>query len=97
MVNLFMDRLMLFGYLEELTSFNTDDVRAVIEEMANELNMGQGGDSPADTARAVEATLPPDNAQLLRLESLLLLSVNKLDKLEDKVEKLLSSISLTEL
>ena len=105
MVNLFMDRLMLFGYLEELTSFHTDDVRAVTEEMANELNMGQGGQpAPGAAVTGVTPVQPqsqptislPDNAQLLRLESLLLMSVDKLDKLEKKVEKLLNSTSLTE-
>jgi putative secretion ATPase (PEP-CTERM system associated) len=36
-INIFVDRLLLFGFLEELTSFGIDDINCVAEEMSVEL------------------------------------------------------------
>ena len=36
-INIFVDRLLLYGFLEELTQFNIDDINNVAEEMSVEL------------------------------------------------------------
>lgn len=103
-INLFMDRLMLFGYLEELHTFNIEAIDAVIEEMSNELNMGQGGSSSASSPTAPSTAGPgprpgapmADPMQLLRLETLVLQSVDKLNRLEAKVDRLLTIKSQAE-
>ena len=36
-INIFVDRLLLFGFLEELTHFGVDDINTVAKEMSVEL------------------------------------------------------------
>lgn len=41
-INIFIDRLLLFGFLEELTTFNVDTINTVAEEMSVELTGSLG-------------------------------------------------------
>ena len=42
-INTLMDRVLLFGFLEELESFNVDNVKAVIDEVQEEMFTPEGG------------------------------------------------------
>ena len=69
-INIVMDRLLLFGYLEEIRDFDTEQVEQVIEEMSQELS---GDLTPAELTEDSGASdvQPRDRAALeSRLRSL---------------------------
>ncbi len=78
-INIVMDRLLLFGYLEEIRDFDTSEVDKVIEEMSQELSgdltpgelteeSGGGEAQPRDRA-ALEARLQTLEKKLASLET----------------------------
>lgn len=88
MINLFMDRLMLFGFIEELKYFNVQAIDTVLQEMSDELTMGQCDDS---SAGHIQTTVQPALAQ--NNKSTNPDTVNLLKSLLDKVNKLDAKVS----
>jgi general secretion pathway protein A len=74
-INTFCDRLMLYGYLEELHEFTRASVEAVINELDEELDHSRG--LPA----VIEQVLEPSQSQ--SLEKRLSVLEERLDELED--------------
>ena len=60
-INIFVDRLLLFGFLEELTNFNVDDVNQVAKEMSVELT----GSLSAKVLENNQAKSQPLNQQVI--------------------------------
>jgi len=91
MINLFMDRLMLFGFIEELKYFNVEAIDSVLQEMSSELTLGQSNitatDIPQTTVQpALQATKSSNLEIVPRLNTL----INKVDNLDIKVSALIN-------
>lgn len=94
MINLFMDRLMLFGFIEELQYFNVEAIESVLQEMSNELTLAQ---TPASAQKIPQTTVQPalakvnvdNNNDVLSQVNTLIDKVNNLDK---KVSSLIQKI-----
>jgi len=95
MINLFMDRLMLFGFIEELKYFNVEAIDTVLLEMSGELSLGQGNASSKDLIQttvqpALAHTVQHGNTETISLLNTLLERVNKLDA---KVSSLINQVN----
>lgn len=95
MINLFMDRLMLFGFIEELKYFNVEAIDTVLQEMSNELTLGQRDmtytDIPNTTVQpALAKHNTGDSQKTVALLNTLLEKVNKLDS---KVASLINQVN----
>lgn len=88
MINLFMDRLMLFGFIEELKHFNIEAVDAVISEIAGELTMGVQDGATNKTA-IVQPALRNNQPAGQKLEGLLLETIKTIKELNHKIEQLI--------
>jgi len=94
MINLFMDRLMLFGFIEELKYFNVEAIDTVLQEMTSELTLGAIDD---DTALLPKMTVQPALAQAALRDSgdstgLLNTLLDKVNKLDAKVSSLINQL-----
>jgi len=92
MINLFMDRLMLFGFIEELEHFNIEAVDSVIAEMSGELTMASSKELPAQgTATIVQPALQQNNATINgKLEKQLTKVTDQMLQLNEKLDLILS-------
>ncbi|MDP2561119.1 XrtA/PEP-CTERM system-associated ATPase [Psychrobium sp. 1_MG-2023] len=94
MINLFMDRLMLFGFIEELKHFNVEAIDTVLKEMSNELNMTTAFQSAkVEQNPIVQPALraPTKQSETSKeLELLLTQAIDKIKKLDTKVTMLLN-------
>ncbi|NRA53169.1 MAG: AAA family ATPase [Gammaproteobacteria bacterium] len=92
MINLFMDRLMLFGFIEELDYFNIEAVDCVIAEMSGELTMAQSKELPPQgAATIVQPALQKTNTDYSNtLEQKLTQATEQMLQLNQKLELLLS-------
>jgi hypothetical protein len=92
MINLFMDRLMLFGFIEELDHFNIEAIDAVISEMSGELTMTSSTALPASSPATIvqpalqQKTKDYDN----KLENLLIDTIKRVQQLDQKLDQLLN-------
>lgn len=98
-INIFVDRLLLFGFLEELTSFNIDAINDVAEEMSVELTGSLGSHtlpnnqagSQQTTQKVVNSTENVENIKevLREVEEILESSIKQKIKMARYVDKLL--------
>ena len=93
LINLFMDRLMLFGFNEEIKFFNMEAINAVIAEMTDELTLATTFESAQGTAQSmVQPALQKHSVitDQTHLERLLLESIHKISLLDQKIDNLLN-------
>ncbi len=95
LINLFMDRLMLFGFIEELKYFNVQAIDTVLQEMSNELSLQHHGDLPVPR---VQTTVQPALAKAsmqtpTETASLLTDLIEKVNKLDTKISSLINQIN----
>ncbi|WP_416306664.1 XrtA/PEP-CTERM system-associated ATPase [Neptunicella sp. SCSIO 80796] len=90
-INTFVDRALLFGFLEELEFLDADDIEAVTKEVADEMFVQKDKDIPLQ-----EANVAPDIKDVNYYKSMLLELVDTLDntinqkiKLTRYIDKLL--------
>jgi len=94
MINLFMDRLMLFGFIEELRYFNVEAIDNVLQEMSSELTLG-----PLDNpVIALPQTEQPALANSRKSHNndtseLLMTLIEKVNKLDAKISSLINQIN----
>lgn len=82
-INIFVDRLLLFGFLEELTSFNVDAINDVAKEMSVEL-----------TGSLCSHTLPNNQASSQQIPQLIVNSSQNVENIKEvlrEVEDILES------
>ncbi len=93
-INIFVDRLLLFGFLEELAVIDTDAINAVAEEMGIELTGSlntQQESMPQTTQVVVNSTENVENIKdvLREVEEILETSIKEKIKMARYVDKLL--------
>jgi len=91
MINLFMDRLMLFGFIEELKYFNVEAIDSVRQEMSSELTLGQSHvTSTVIPQTTVQPALAQRQSENLDIQPQLTRLINKVDTLDLKVSSLIN-------
>ena len=98
MINLFMDRLMLFGFIEELKYFNVEVIDSVLEEMSSELTLSLPGiqinNIPETMVQpALAQAKKHAQSQQTELVPLLKTVIEKVNKLDAKVSSLINQIN----
>ena len=86
-INLLMDRVMLYGYLEDLSSIGQQDVQAVISELSQEV-ANQVVPTPESKAKITAETMPEQEV-LTELSALLDNSLEQKVKLAKELDQLL--------
>ncbi len=102
-INIFVDRLLLFGFLEELTSFDVDAINDVAEEMSVELTGSLGSHTLPNNEASSQPTTPlvvnsSENVEnikevLREVEEMLESSIKQKIKMARYVDKLLKQKS----
>jgi len=102
-INIFVDRLLLFGFLEELTSFDVDAINDVAEEMSIELTGSLGSHTLPNNEDSSQPTTPlvvnsSENVEnikevLREVEEMLESSIKQKIKMARYIDKLLKQKS----
>ncbi|NRA84071.1 MAG: AAA family ATPase [Gammaproteobacteria bacterium] len=90
MINLFMDRLMLFGFIEELKHFNVEAIDAVISEMSGELTMAVTMKKQLINPKTIVQPALQGRNNSEPLVNLLKEIIEKIRTLETKIDRLLN-------
>ncbi|WP_448212524.1 XrtA/PEP-CTERM system-associated ATPase [Colwellia sp. MEBiC06753] len=94
-INIFVDRILLFGFLEELESIDIDAINTVAEEMGVELTGSLNGNLPQTTPSSDQAVVnSTENVEnikevLREIEEILETSIKQKVKMARYVDKLL--------
>jgi len=97
-INVFCDRLLLYGYLEELFIFKPEVINIVAEELANESSVPEdvmqtvGGNSPKASSSGAKAIISTDVKKQIQHVEMVVESLER--TMNDKIELLKQSLSL---